>query len=153
MAFLSADEVIDALDNDEPATGSEMDGQSQCSFKDEPHAATSGEEEQPSTANELHSQEDDDTATQATRRLSSPIQPAKVQDKRRLALVKAEGVYTRQVKRAHTRSPVRTVVMMRTHQRRKLLGKGKEGLMHGRKIKENDEETWEESMYQPQRKW
>ena len=38
-------------------------------------------------------------------------------------------------------------------QEKKPLGKGKSGLTYGRKIEENDEETWEESMCQLQRKW
>ena len=38
-------------------------------------------------------------------------------------------------------------------QKKKPLGKGKSGLTYGRKIEENNEETWEESMCQLQRKW
>ena len=45
MAFLSTEEVIEALDKDEPAMGSEVDGLSLCSFEDEQHTAVSGEEE------------------------------------------------------------------------------------------------------------
>ena len=59
MSFLSTEEVIEALDRNEPAMGSEVDGLSLCSFEDEPHAAVSREEDQSSTTSELPSQENE----------------------------------------------------------------------------------------------
>ena len=69
MAFLSTEEVIEALDKDEPAVGSEMDSLSLHSSGDEPRAAISGEEEQPSTASEM-SRFTPPTRTQTKRRPS-----------------------------------------------------------------------------------